>query len=54
MSGAVGVFRRLLPVGLALVASAAPGTAQTTASIGTNPPGSVFYAVGSGLAKGGN
>jgi TRAP transporter TAXI family solute receptor len=51
MSGAVGVFRRLLPVGLALVASAAPGTAQTTASIGTNPPGSVFYAVGSGLAK---
>ena len=28
-----------------------PAAAQQTASIGTNPPGSVFYAIGSGLAK---
>ena len=28
-----------------------PMAAQTVATIGTNPPGSVFYAVGSGLAK---
>ena len=35
-------------VGVALAASAA--SAQTV-SIGTNPPGSVFYAVGSGVAK---
>jgi len=44
---------RLLAV-LALAATtlvAAPAAAQKAASIGTNPPGSVFYAIGSGLAK---
>jgi hypothetical protein len=46
----VGLVRGLLAVGVALIAGA-PAAAQTTASIGTNPPGSVFYAVGSGLAK---
>jgi TRAP transporter TAXI family solute receptor len=30
---------------------AAPARAQKAAGIGTNPPGSVFYAIGSGLAK---
>lgn len=30
---------------------ASPASAQVTASIGTNPAGSVFYAIGSGLAK---
>ena len=30
--------------------AASPASAQT-ASIGTNPAGSVFYAIGSGLAK---
>lgn len=30
---------------------AAPASAQKAAGIGTNPPGSVFYAIGSGLAK---
>jgi TRAP transporter TAXI family solute receptor len=31
--------------------AAAPADAQKAAGIGTNPPGSVFYAIGSGLAK---
>ena len=31
--------------------AASPAAAQKPASIGTNPPGSVFYAIGSGLAK---
>jgi len=39
----------LLPAAL-LVATASSAAAQT-ASIGTNPAGSVFYAIGSGLAK---
>jgi uncharacterized protein len=47
----IGLFRGLLAVGVALVAGVAPAAAQKTGSIGTNPPGSVFYAVGSGLAK---
>lgn len=38
-------------VAVALAVTAATAAAQTAASIGTNPPGSVFYAVGSGLAK---
>jgi TRAP transporter TAXI family solute receptor len=42
---------RLLAVAVVFLAGVPPAAAQTTASIGTNPPGSVFYAVGSGLAK---
>jgi TRAP transporter TAXI family solute receptor len=34
-----------------MVLGVSPASAQPTASIGTNPPGSVFYAIGSGLAK---
>lgn len=34
-----------------LLASAGPAAAQQAVSIGTNPPGSAFYAIGSGLAK---
>ncbi|OLC16098.1 MAG: hypothetical protein AUH29_06195 [Candidatus Rokubacteria bacterium 13_1_40CM_69_27] len=41
----------VLAVAAALAGAAGPAAAQTLASIGTNPPGSVFYAVGSGLAK---
>ena len=40
-----------LAAAAALAASATAAAAQTAATIGTNPPGSVFYAVGSGLAK---
>jgi TRAP-type uncharacterized transport system substrate-binding protein len=36
---------------LFVVAVFAPASAQVTASIGTNPVGSVFDAIGSGLAK---
>ncbi|HSF05250.1 MAG TPA: TAXI family TRAP transporter solute-binding subunit [Methylomirabilota bacterium] len=46
--------RPRLLAALALATSmliAAPAAAQKAASIGTNPPGSVFYAIGSGLAK---
>jgi uncharacterized protein len=39
-------------VGMALVLAGAAGAAHAqSVSIGTNPPGSVFYAVGSGVAK---
>jgi uncharacterized protein len=47
----VGRLSALFAAGLALAVAGTPAAAQTTASIGTNPPGSVFYAVGSGLAK---
>jgi len=40
-----------LVASLLLLIVAAPAGAQPVAHIGTNPPGSVFYAVGSGLAK---
>ncbi|HEV8640206.1 MAG TPA: TAXI family TRAP transporter solute-binding subunit [Methylomirabilota bacterium] len=48
-----GPALRRLGAALALGATAlaAPAAAQKAASIGTNPPGSVFYAIGSGLAK---
>lgn len=39
----------LLAAAMAFIAT--PAAAQKAASIGTNPPGSVFYAIGSGLAK---
>lgn len=43
---------RVVAAALAAVALAgAPAAAQKGVSIGTNPPGSVFYAIGSGLAK---
>jgi TRAP transporter TAXI family solute receptor len=46
------VSRSALASLFALTAFAAsPASAQVTASIGTNPAGSVFYAIGSGLAK---
>jgi TRAP transporter TAXI family solute receptor len=49
------VTRRVIPVLLLLLfllAAAAPdAAAQKPVSIGTNPPGTVFYAIGSGLAK---
>jgi uncharacterized protein len=38
-------------VGAALLTSPAKAPAQPAAGIGTNPPGSVFHAVGSGLTK---
>lgn len=41
---------RILLTALVGLAAASPASAQT-ASIGTNPAGSVFYAIGSGLAK---
>ena len=40
----------LAPLALILLATQAPAQGQAV-SIGTNPPGSVFYAVGSGLSK---
>jgi hypothetical protein len=42
-----------LPTALAVAAVLAsiPAAAQPAVTIGTNPPGTVFYAVGSGLAK---
>lgn len=43
--------RGVLAALAALALVAAPAAAQPTVSIGTNPPGSAFYAVGSGLAK---
>jgi hypothetical protein len=56
--GGVAMIRRsrCFPVALALVLASTmlvvPAAAQGQAvNIGTNPPGSVFYAVGSGLAK---
>ena len=42
--------RMLCALSLTLTALASPALAQT-ATIGTNPAGSVFYAIGSGLAK---
>ncbi len=51
MSGRIvrGIVAGFVGAGLAL---AVPAAAQgPTVSIGTNPPGTVFYAVGSGLAK---
>jgi TRAP-type uncharacterized transport system substrate-binding protein len=42
----------LLAAVLAVTASVAPAGAQVpNVTIGSNPPGSVFYALGSGLAK---
>ena len=40
----------LAPLALILLATQAFAQGQAV-SIGTNPPGSVFYSVGSGLAK---
>src|SRR5215475_1750614 len=48
---ALGARHALLAAAVVLVAAVEPVTAQTSASIGTNPPGTVSYAVGSGLAK---
>jgi hypothetical protein len=48
------VTSRVSVLALALVVSAAlatPAAAQKAVSIGTNPPGTAFYAIGSGLAK---
>ena len=43
---------RAVVAGVALVvAIAAPPAHAQTASIGTNPPGSLFYSIGSGIAK---
>lgn len=36
---------------MAVTSLASPAAAQKAAAVGTNPPGTVFYAVGSGLAK---
>jgi len=41
----------MLTVAAPLVPTVVPAEAQKAVSIGTNPPGSVFYAIGSGLAK---
>ena len=41
----------VVAVAAAALLSATPAHAQKAVSIGTNPPGSVFYAIGSGLAK---
>jgi len=43
----------VIPVLLAVVTLAAPAGAQApkSVSLGTNPPGTIFYTVGSGLAK---
>jgi TRAP transporter TAXI family solute receptor len=46
--GAVGAA---LVVALGSGLHASPAAAQAPVNIGTNPPGSVFYAIGSGLAK---
>jgi TRAP transporter TAXI family solute receptor len=35
----------------AVLATAGPAAAQTAVTVGTNPPGTVFYAIGSGLGK---
>jgi TRAP-type uncharacterized transport system substrate-binding protein len=44
--------RSTLGILLALaLLTAPPAAAQKAAGIGTNPPGSVFYAIGSALAK---
>jgi TRAP-type uncharacterized transport system substrate-binding protein len=46
------VRRRAFAIGLVAGALALPAVAAAqNVTIGTNPPGSVFYAVGSGLAK---
>lgn len=47
----MGPFRTSAAALLVVLALAAPAAAQPAATLGTNPPGSVFYAVGSGLAK---
>jgi uncharacterized protein len=40
-----------LTLAAAVLVSAAPAAAQKAVSVGTNPPGTVFYAIGSGLGK---
>jgi TRAP transporter TAXI family solute receptor len=48
------VIRRTATIALAvllLLAVTGPAGAQPAVSIGTNPPGTAFYAIGSGLAK---
>jgi uncharacterized protein len=40
-----------LALAAALLAPATPAAAQKAVSVGTNPPGTVFYAIGSGLGK---
>jgi uncharacterized protein len=40
-----------LAIGTLLVALAAPAHAQKSASIGSNPPGTAFYAMASGISK---
>src|SRR5687767_2984850 len=47
-----GVKTVLVVLATLLALAAAPGAwGQGTATLGTNPPGSVFYAVASGLTK---
>lgn len=46
-----GVAGAAIVVALVTGPGASSATAQAPVNIGTNPPGSVFYAIGSGLAK---